>query len=95
MMIIGYSRSIDFSYILNYQVHHPDYLNRRSKDQQGQGMVLTHTRLPVALTQELVLNLIRYLHLSLFFLMRCLSLVGSKPPFQSFPCLHRNKVQPL
>ena len=68
MMIIGYSRSINFSYILNYQVHHPDYLNRRSKDQQGQGMVLTHTRLPAALSQELLLILILYLYLSLLFI---------------------------
>ena len=67
MMIIEYSRSINFSYILNYQIHHPGYLNRRSKDQQGQGMVFTYTRLSAALTSELVLNLILYLYLSLFF----------------------------
>ena len=68
MMIIEYSRSINFSYILNYQIHHPGYLNRRSKDQQGQGMILTYTRLPAALTQEFVLTLILSLYLSLFFI---------------------------
>ena len=37
-------------YILNYQIHHPGYLNRRSKNQRGQGMILTYMRLPTALT---------------------------------------------
>mgnify|MGYP005823753903 CR=1 FL=1 len=56
MMIIGYSRSINFSYILNYQVHHPDYYTRRSKDQQGQGMIFAYTRLPAALNSKIHIN---------------------------------------
>ena len=51
---------------MNYQIHHPGYLSRRSKDQKGQGMVITYTHLPAALSTELVLALALYFYMSLF-----------------------------
>ena len=68
-MIIKYSEALTSQRIFDYQLHHPGYLNRRSKDQKGQGMVITYTHLSIALTTELVLALVLYLYLPLFLIM--------------------------
>ena len=41
---------------MNYQIHHPGYLNRRSEAQKGQGMVITYKHLPAALTKRVSLS---------------------------------------
>ena len=64
-------------------------------------MIFTYARLPAALAQKFVLTLILSLYLSLLFIevkyIGCklghLSPFGSKPPCQSFSCIHRNRVQ--